>query len=90
MGINIPIRILYFFIKYREDGNSSCRYFNMDDKILNQIQKIRERNNKNWIDILRLAFKYAPKEAQIIMANIGKCDEQINKLTKKLTEKEKT
>lgn len=45
---------------------------------------MRIRNNKNWMDILRLAFKYAPNEAKKIMADIGKYDSEINKLTKKL------
>ena len=29
-------------------------------KIINQIQKIRSKNNVNWMDILKLAFKLDP------------------------------
>ena len=32
--------------------------------IINKIEIIRSKNNKNWMDLLRLAFKYAPKEAK--------------------------
>jgi hypothetical protein len=53
--------------------------------IIDQIQKIRSKNNKNWMDILRLAFKSSPKEAAHIMASIYKEDNNISKLAKKLT-----
>ena len=56
--------------------------------IIDEIQEIRTRNNKNWMDILRLAFKYAPKEAKRIMADITECDAEINKLSKRLAEGE--
>ena len=36
---------------------------NNKDKIINEIQKIRSKNNKHWMNLMRLAFKYAPKEA---------------------------
>ncbi len=32
-------------------------------KMISNIQKIRSLNNKYWMDILRVAFKYAPLEA---------------------------
>ena len=53
--------------------------------IIDQIQEIRTRNNKNWMDILKLAFKHAPDEAKKIMADITECDAEINKLTRELT-----
>ena len=54
-------------------------------KIINQIEKIRSKNNINWMDMLRLAFKYNPKEAAKIMAKIYNDDMRIGKLAKKLT-----
>ena len=51
---------------------------------INQIQKIRGKNNVNWMDILRLAFKYAPKEASAIMGRINADDKKISDLLKKL------
>jgi hypothetical protein len=52
--------------------------------IINKVQKIRARNNKNWMDLLKLAFKYAPKDATKIMKRINISDTQISKEIKKL------
>lgn len=52
--------------------------------IINKIQKIRSRNNVNWMNILKLAFKYAPKEASKIMSKINSDDKKISTLLKKL------
>ena len=30
-------------------------------KIINSIEKIRRKNNSNWMDLLRVAFRYANK-----------------------------
>ena len=35
-----------------------------DISIIDEIQSIRSKNNVNWMDILRLAFKHFPNEAQ--------------------------
>ena len=55
-----------------------------NDIIINKIEKVRSKNNKNWIDILRLAFKHSPKEAKIIFKAIVKKDKQLIKLAKDL------
>jgi hypothetical protein len=54
-------------------------------KIINQIEKIRGKNNVNWMNILRLAFKYDPKGSAKIMSKIYSDDAKIGKLAKKLT-----
>ena len=54
-------------------------------KIINEIEKIRSKNNKNWMNIMRLAFKNSPKGTAKIMAEIYKEDNRISKLAKKLT-----
>jgi|TARA_B110000495_G_C22368545_1_gene240043 hypothetical protein len=54
-------------------------------KIIDQIEKTRSKNNTNWMDVLRLAFKYDPKKAAQIMSKIYSEDSKISKLTKKLT-----
>jgi|TARA_B100001093_G_C26854033_1_gene1026540 hypothetical protein len=56
-------------------------------EIINSIQDIRSKNNVNWMDLLRLAFKHAPNEAAEIMQNIYNKDEEISDLAKKLTKK---
>ena len=52
--------------------------------IINEIQKIRSKNNTNWMNILRLAFKFAPKKSSKIMKKINFQDKKISNLTKKL------
>ena len=42
--------------------------------IIDEIERIRGKNNKNWMDLLRLAFRHAPKEAAEIVAEIYKDD----------------
>ena len=54
-------------------------------KIIKQIEKIRSKNNVNWMNILRLAFKLDPKGASNIMKKINYDDKRINNLLKKLS-----
>ncbi|MBU2249419.1 MAG: hypothetical protein KKD77_21905 [Gammaproteobacteria bacterium] len=54
------------------------------NNILDQIENIRAKNNKNWMDILRLTFKFAPEEAGKIMKDISKCDSEVIELTRQL------
>tara|TARA_B100001057_G_C22477240_1_gene805004 strand:- start:57 stop:275 length:219 start_codon:yes stop_codon:yes gene_type:complete len=54
------------------------------DKIINQIQKIRKKNNVNWMNILKIAYKHAPKETSQIFKKIVEQDKNINVVSKKL------
>ena len=54
------------------------------EKIFNAIEKGRSKNNKNWMDVLRLAFKYSPKEAKKVLKAIVKKDKQLIKLAEDL------
>jgi hypothetical protein len=47
---------------------------------------VRTRNNKNWMDILRLAFKHAPIEAAGVLAEIYKEDKALSHLAEQLIE----
>jgi len=53
-------------------------------KIINKIETIRKKNNSNWMDLLRLAYKRSPKESAKIMSKIYRDDAEISKLVKKL------
>lgn len=53
-------------------------------KVIDKIESIRGKNNSNWMNILRLAYKNSPKEASKIMSSIYKDDQRISKLVKKL------
>ena len=55
------------------------------EKIIKKIQKIRSRNNVNWMNILKLSFKLDPKNASKIMSKINYDDKQISLLIKKLS-----
>ena len=54
-------------------------------KIINSIEKVRRKNNKNWMDILKLAFLAEPKKTAKIFSKIYKEDKLISKLARKLT-----
>lgn len=59
-----------------------------DLEIIDKIEKIRSKNNINWMNILRLAFKYSPVEARKIISKINKDDSEISNLLKLLSENE--
>jgi hypothetical protein len=54
-------------------------------EVIDEIERVRTRNNRNWMDILRLAFKYAPDEAAEILSEIYREDKAISDLAEKLT-----
>ena len=49
-------------------------------KIIDEIEKIRTKNNINWMDVLRIAFRSSPKEARKIMIRINKADDEVSRL----------
>ena len=59
--------------------------YNYYIKIINQIQKIRSKNNLNWMGLLKLSFKHAPKEAIKLVKKIDSDDRRISSLLKKLS-----
>ena len=54
-------------------------------KTIDKIQKIRSKNNVNWMNILRLSFKLDPKNASKIMKKINYDDKKISILLNKLS-----
>ena len=54
------------------------------NKIINEIQKVRSKNNVNWMNILKLAFKLDPVSAKKIMKKINYDDKKISNLLSKL------
>jgi len=53
--------------------------------LIDQIEEIRSKNNKNWMDILRVAFSYAPNETKKLIKEIYIKDQEISELVNKLT-----
>ena len=54
-------------------------------RVITQIENIRKKNNVNWMNILRIAFKYNPKLTAKVMSKIYSDDKNIGILVKKLT-----
>jgi hypothetical protein len=53
-------------------------------KIIAQIEKVRSKNNKNWMDLYRLAFAVAPDQSVKIIKKILARDKSVSKLAEKL------
>ncbi len=54
-------------------------------KLINQISKARKKNNINWMNLLKLALKFAPIEAKKILKDINKQDQKISKLVSRIS-----
>jgi hypothetical protein len=54
------------------------------DKIFNQIEKLRAKNNKNWMNLLKLSFHNEPNKTMKIINNILSKDESLIKLATSL------
>ena len=55
---------------------------------IEKISEIRVKNNKCWMHLLRIAWKYAPQEAAKILKEIQENDKQINDITKEMCDEE--
>jgi len=53
-------------------------------KLVNQIQKIRFKNNKNWMDLLKLSLQLDHKKTSKILKDIVSDDRKIFNLAKKI------
>ena len=53
--------------------------------IISKIEKIRSKNNVNWMNILRLAFKLDANQAKKIMQKINYDDKKISQLLNQLS-----
>jgi len=54
--------------------------------IIDEIEKVRSKNNVNWMDVSRLAFKSSPDEAKELVKKIDVEDTKISELLRKLSE----
>ena len=64
--------------------NKNSKKINQALKLVNQIQKIRSRNNKNWMDLLRLSLKLDFNLTSKILKEICKDDKRISNLAQKI------
>tara|TARA_B100001758_G_C17789959_1_gene294196 strand:- start:291 stop:488 length:198 start_codon:yes stop_codon:yes gene_type:complete len=49
-------------------------------KVIDRIEKVRSKNNINWMDVLRLAMKHAPEDTIKLMKKINNKDKKISNL----------
>ena len=68
------------FTYFKVKNNSANSYLSAID----EIEKVRNKNNINWMNILRIAFKNSPIETSKVFKQIYFSDAKINNLTKKL------
>ena len=54
-------------------------------KLINEIEKIRKDNNRNWMNLLRIALKNSPFESKSVLKKINTNDKKISKLFSKLS-----
>lgn len=52
--------------------------------LITKIQKIRSKNNKNWMDLLKLSLQLDFKRTSKILKEIVKDDSEISKIAKKI------
>tara|TARA_B100000963_G_scaffold267463_1_gene235693 strand:+ start:2246 stop:2455 length:210 start_codon:yes stop_codon:yes gene_type:complete len=62
----------------------NLKKINQGLKLVNQIQKIRSKNNKNWMDLLRLSLKLDFNSTSKILKEICKDDKRISNLAQKI------
>lgn len=53
-------------------------------KIIDEIEKVRTKNNMNWMDILRIAFRQDPEEAKKCFRKINQQDKKISRLASRI------
>ena len=76
---------IFFMAKSNINRLNKIKNLQQNLKIIDEIEQVRKKNNKNWMDVLRLAYKFSPNESSQIFAKIYKDDRLINKLSNKLT-----
>ena len=64
--------------------NKIQKKINKGLSLVNQIQKIRAKNNKNWMDLLRLSFHNDSNKTMKIINSILSKDEKLIKLANSL------
>jgi hypothetical protein len=53
-------------------------------RLVNEIQRVRSKNNKNWMDLLKLSLRLDFKTTSKILKEICKDDQRISNLAKKI------
>jgi len=51
-----------------------------------EIEHIRTRNNSLWMELLKIALKYAPEEAKKVLKQINENDNAVSRLLKEIVD----
>ena len=46
---------------------------------IEKIENIRKKNNSNWMELLKIALKYAPEETKKVLRRILEQDKKVSK-----------
>lgn len=57
-----------------------------ESALVDEIEFIRKRNNRRWMDILRIALATRPVETKAILRSINESDGEITTLLKKIAD----
>ena len=52
-------------------------------KLINEIEKVRSKNNKNWMDLLKLSLSLDFKKTANILNRIVKDDKTVSRIAQK-------
>lgn len=63
---------------------SKIKNYKYYSKIIDKIQNTRSKNNKNWMDLVRLSLKLDFKKTSKILYHITNQDKKISGLSKKI------
>jgi hypothetical protein len=76
------------YLNCSHENNKLIQEMNKEIKksleIINSIEKVRSKNNKNWMDLVRLSLKLDFKKTSEILYHINSQDKKISKLAKKI------
>tara|TARA_B100000989_G_scaffold298168_1_gene286400 strand:+ start:1498 stop:1719 length:222 start_codon:yes stop_codon:yes gene_type:complete len=53
-------------------------------KLINEIEKVRSKNNKNWMDLLKLSISLDFKKTANILNRIVKDDKVVSRIASKI------
>ena len=60
---------------------------NKTNQIFKKIENVRSKNNKNWMNILRIAYDSKPKETVAVLNRILSSDQKLIRLARNLSKK---
>ena len=71
-------------MKNKDKNKKKIKKFKKVTNVIDRIENTRTKNNINWMNILRIAIKYSPKETKNLLRQINNQDQKISKLLKKI------